>query len=504
MSFSRGNADELLQRGLAAAKSGNERDYEEAEYYLEWVLRTDSDLDQQAIAWYWLSRITTDQERKRECLENVLAINPSHPDARRDRAIMEGRLNPAQMRANPVEPGAPVVQDSQIATQDTRRFKCPKCGAIASFDPNMGQLRCQFCGAQLDEQGQIMETPAPGLFTAPGGVSEQDWIAAIYTETGHRWSLPQSRVLQCQGCGATLTFAPALTSAACPYCGSAYAVRLAEDEMSDLREPDGVITFAFDATAAAIQARSWLGEQERRLGVPDDLPDLAALDTPRPLYLPFWTFDISGEVRWSGFVKADMDVGGVSLDGMDNAAHLGGIAVGLFMGDFDIAARSAAGMASKRVEGNNMVYSSGATGVILDDIQVPATTSLPDEMLSRLRYKTSEAEPYREEILAKWPAEVYSISMSDASLRARDAAVNEGDKQIALNTGQFDDAPSASLTVDRSNLAIMSYKLLLVPAYTATYTYRSESYHILVNGQTGDVAGEAPRSFNPMNRLFGR
>ena len=504
MSFSRGNADELLQRGLAAAKTGNERDYEEAEYYLEWVLRTDADLDQQAIAWYWLSRITADQDRKRECLENVLAINPSHPDARRDRAIMEGRLNPAQMRANPVEPGTAVVQDAQIASTDTRRFKCPKCGAIASFDPNMGQLRCQFCGTQLDEQGQIVEPTAPGLSNATGGVSEQDWIAAIYTETGHRWALPQSRVLQCQGCGATVTFAPALASATCAFCGSPYTVRLAEVEMGDLREPDGVITFALDAPAAASHARNWLVGQARRLGVPDDLPGLATLDTPKPLYLPFWTFDISGEVRWSGFIKADMDVGGVSLDGMDNAAHLGGIALGLAIGDFDIAARSAAGMASKRVEGNNMVFSSGATGVIVDDIQVPATKSLPDAMLSKMHYKTAEAEPYREEMLARWPAEVYSVSMSDASLRARDAAVNEGDKQIALNTGQFDDTPSASLTVDRSNLAVMSYKLLLVPVYTATYTYRGESYHILVNGQTGEVTGDVPRSFNPMNRLFAR
>ncbi|MEO6457995.1 MAG: hypothetical protein ABIO92_06945 [Chloroflexia bacterium] len=504
MSFSRGNASELLHCGLAAAQSGNERDYEEAEYYLEWVLRTDADLDQQAVAWYWLSRIAKEQERKRECLENVLAINPSHPDARRDRAIMEGRLNPAQMRANPFEQGTPVVQSQQVAANDTRRFKCPKCGAIASFDPNIGQIRCQFCGTQLDETGQIAETTAPDIPGAGGGVSEQDWLAAIYTETGHRWALPQSRILECQGCGATVTFAPALASASCAYCGAPYVVRLAEGEMNDLREPDGVITFAFDEAEAASRARSWLGEQARRLGVPDDLPDLAALDTPTPLYMPLWTFDINGEVRWSGFVRADMDVGGISLDGMDNTARMGGVALGLMTGDFDIAARSAAGMASKKVDGNNMIFSSGAAGVILDDIQVPGTKSLPEKTLSKLHFNTTDAEPYREEMLAKWPAEVYSISMSDASLRARGVAVNEGDKQIALLTGQFDDTPSASLTVDRTSLAVMSYKLLLVPAYTATYTYRGESYHILVNGQTGDVTGEAPRSFNPMNRLFNR
>src|SRR5690349_21574346 len=107
MNLARENAEDLLQQGLAAAQSGDPRDRDQAEYFLEWVLRTDSDLDQQTQAWYWLSRITDDPKRKHECLENALAVNPADPDARRDMAILEGRLKPENMRANPVQPGAP-------------------------------------------------------------------------------------------------------------------------------------------------------------------------------------------------------------------------------------------------------------------------------------------------------------------------------------------------------------------------------------------------------------
>src|SRR5690349_15469336 len=114
MTLSRGGADELLSRGLAAATSGDPRDHEEAVFYLEWVLRSKPQPDQEMQAWYWLSRLTNDPVRKRECLEGVLAVRPTHPDARRDLAILDGRLKPADMRADPTVSPGPVTTGGQI------------------------------------------------------------------------------------------------------------------------------------------------------------------------------------------------------------------------------------------------------------------------------------------------------------------------------------------------------------------------------------------------------
>lgn len=497
MSLSRGNSQELLMRGLAAAKSTDPKDHEEAQFYLEWVLRTDADLDQQKEAWYWLSRIATDRERQRECLMNVLAIQPTHPDARRDLAILDGRLKMGDMRVNPLAVGTGVT----AAMGEVKRFKCPKCGANIVYNPGAGLVQCQFCGTRIDAEGQIAQPAPSSILGDVDVVSEQDWVAAIYTETGHRWALPQDRVLKCEGCGSTVTFTEARVSAKCAYCGSHYSVGSASH---DLREPDGIVAFASDANGAATHAREWLAEQARTLAVPDDLPDLAALGLPTPIYLPFWTFDIGGEVRWSGFVRADMDIGGVSMDGMDNAAHLGGVALGMFTGNYDIAAQSAANMVSKQAGGRNVVHSTGTAPVILDDVLVPATHSLPDELLDKLTFDTRKAVPYREEMLAAWPAEVYTLSMSDASIRARERAVKESDEEVALQTGSSVGGSNSSLMVDRSGLAVMSYKLLLVPVWTLEYTYKGQSYRLLVNGQNGDVHGDIPRSSNPIVRLFSR
>ncbi len=40
---------------------------------------------------------------------------------------------------------------------------------------------------------------------------------------------------------------------------------------------------------------------------------------------------------------------------------------------------------------------------------------------------------------------------------------------------------------------ITSYRLVLLPVWLAGYRYRGQRHQVLVNGQTGAVAGEVPR-----------
>ena len=45
-----------------------------------------------------------------------------------------------------------------------------------------------------------------------------------------------------------------------------------------------------------------------------------------------------------------------------------------------------------------------------------------------------------------------------------------------------------------ANMAITSYKLLLLPLWMTTYPYEDEDYQVLINGQNGAVVGELPKS----------
>lgn len=490
MSLARGHAAELLSKGLAAAQSGDRRDWSEAEHYLEWVTLTDADMDQLVQAWYWLSRITDDPARKAECLENALSIQPSHPEARRDKAILDGRLDPTRMRSHAVNSAAPTLLPEQISNLEGKRFPCPKCGAVARYDPIVGMLRCQFCGAQLDAEGQPLDDSPAGASLA-GEVSEQDWVAAIYTEEGHAWVLPQQRLLHCQGCGADVTFAPARVSARCAYCGSPYVVVELTGAENNLREPDGIVPFTFDAHAAFGYARQWLGQQARLIGIPDDLARVSTMQLPQAVYLPFWTFHIAGEVRWSGWIRADQDI--AELDSLDMVTGIGGVALGMALGSFSMAAESAADTVARRQQNkSNLVHSTGAVGAILDDLLVPAGRSLPAELLMGLEYLMQYAVPYRPDMLTDWPAEVYSVPMSDASLMARERAVKETNRQVELETGLDVAGSNRTVSIDRTGLSVQSYKLLLLPIYTTAYTYRERTFRLVINGQTGQVVGDAP------------
>jgi hypothetical protein len=508
MNISNGGSERLLSQGLAAAHAvvftGSEVDREEAEFFLDWALNSELPLEDQMEAWLWLSRIATTPERKKECLENVLAIRPAHADARREMAVLEGRLKPEDVRADPWASGQGVAQGGAIASGEARRFPCPKCGASLLMQPGMSTLACQFCGAKVDEQGQLAGD-APSVGNANEDVSEQDWVKAIYTNTGHDWHLPTSRVLKCEGCGAVVTFAPARISALCLYCGSPYTVRAAPSD-SHLREPDGVAPFGFDAAQAREYARKWLGEQTGVGSVPDDLASLATLHDLQPIYLPFWSFDIGGEVRWRGYVRDDVGIG-PDMDHFDTAMVMGGMvafgAVGAVMGG-EIVGSNLFDLAQSQTEAQKLTFTEGAVPVHLDDVTVPATASVAPRLLAGLKYDTKAALTYREEMLASWPAEVYTVSIADASLQARQVAIADTDKDIKLLTGEVMGNEVSSLHKDRLGMTVVSYKLLLLPAWTAGYAYRGKEYRLVVNGQTGEVEGFLPKKDGTMTRLFGK
>lgn len=425
---------DLMVRGVAAAKSG---DRDEAKFYLEWVIRSDADLEQQSNAWYWLSLCTDSPDEKRNCLENVLAAFPGHPEARRDLAILDGRLKREDI-LDLRQPVAPVVPSSVVA--DAERSMCPRCGAKMLSNQLTGVLACQFCGYKAGDNAAL---------TVNDDVQEQDWVAAIYTQRGHTWEMPTSRTLLCSGCGATVSFAPSRVSTTCLFCGSPYSVQEAQ-EQTDLIQPEGVILFAFDDKTALTHARQWLGSQRF---APGDLEAHATFSLPRPIYLPFWTFNTTAEIAWT---------------------------------------RTTA----KREHGRlNMVEEHGSDVVTNDEVLVPGTSSLSKANLADMQFDMKALVPYVPGILVSRPAEIYSISAADASLEAHQIAARAANLYLrTLLESSVESSMEAGLQTNPPFITVTSYKLLLLPIWTTQYTYRGTIYALAINGQTGQAHGSVPRN----------
>lgn len=258
----------LLTRGKAAAKEGNQK---EAALYLEWVLLTESTDAEKIEAWYWLAHVSEEPERKRHYLEEVLARNPSHVRARRQLAILDGRLKADEI----VDPDALQQQtDAGPDAAEGHRFLCPGCAARMVFTPDGESLYCEHCG--------YGRAPA----AATDNVREQDFIVTMATARGH--SHPQTmQAFSCDGCGASFLLAPETLSLTCPYCAATYTVERAETR--ELVPPQGIIPFAVDEEVAQQRVDRWLAQKAagRRALV-------------HGIYLPVWTFDIGGAIGWRG------------------------------------------------------------------------------------------------------------------------------------------------------------------------------------------------------------
>jgi hypothetical protein len=427
---------DLLVRGVAAAKTGQARDKEEARFYLEWVLRSgDAASDQKATAWLWLSQIEDDPKKKRDCLENVLACDPANGPARRGLAILDGRLK-AEDIVDPNKPIAPAAPVAAPQSSDVRRYACPQCGGRMSYLADKRSLVCDYCGNRLYEYQAIQQGAL---------ITEQDFTVALATVKGHRWELPVERTLKCEGCGAAFALPPLQVSGKCPFCGSAHVITASTGEVI---EPEAILPFQIDADAVDQRVRRWLENLKFR---PSDLDDRAAISKPRPVFLPFWAFDLGGTMNWNAQVEE-------GYSGHETWVPRNGI---------------------------YLVYH--------NDLLVPATRAIPKDVLDDLLdYDPKALIPFATELLSDAAAEIYQIPLAAASLVARQLALRTG--QAYVHSNDLAGETHRDFFMNSGGLIIESYKLALLPLWITSYRYKKESFLAAVNGQSGTVAGHAPRS----------
>ena len=262
-------AESLLNNGIVEAKAGERGT---ARRYLERAINTSGEHAVLSEAWYWLSKITDDPSEKRAALENCLSFDMRHARARRELAVLDGKLdareiiNPDALSAVPTDPAR--------ATAD--RFMCPQCGAKMVFAPDGVSLFCEHCA-----RTQVLPSQ--------GEAKEQDFLIAMATARGHGKPVAM-QVFHCQGCGAEFILSPGLISTTCAYCDSPHVVSL--ESSRELLSPEGIIPQAFDQKQAARLLEGWVEQ--------NGIKPQGTVDLPRGVYLPIWTFDIGGAIAYRG------------------------------------------------------------------------------------------------------------------------------------------------------------------------------------------------------------
>jgi DNA-directed RNA polymerase subunit RPC12/RpoP len=406
-------ARDILVRGIAAAKA---KEIDEARHYLEWALDLEPDPEQAEEAWYWLSQISADPSEKRRWLDNLLANNPGDARARRSLAILNGKLNQSEI-IDPDRLTRPVAGSPQSAGAE--RFICPKCGGRMTFTPDGLSLTCEYCSTHEHITSDNNPT------------GDQDFLIAMATAKGHQ-SPTRAHLLVCQGCGASFILPPQNLTMNCPYCASAYV--LESQETHNVFLPGAVIPLAMSEAQAKQALSGWLK------GLRTQAPVHVARGVG--IYLPFWNFNIGGQISW----RYQVEVQRILVDQSD------------------------------------------ADVLYLSDILAPATKRLSQACLPVMHsYDLKSLIEYDPRYLSNWPAETYQIEVGDASLDARQAALAiEKNKVLQKVPGN-----ARNLVFDSSSMLIDSFKLVLLPMWMAVITCQDGGkFNVVINGQNGQVFGE--------------
>jgi predicted RNA-binding Zn-ribbon protein involved in translation (DUF1610 family) len=384
--------------------------------------------------YLWLAETTDDPAEKRDFLERAVARDPNDVAARRKLALLTGKLDAKQV----LPEGAEVAprRPAEAEEAQSQSFVCPKCGGRMSYNIQAGHFACESCGYTQAEKG--------GNSTWAADRAEQVLDFVMPTSRGHRWAEAHHQ-LSCIQCGALSLLPPGMKSLQCPYCGSNQLVEAAEDR--ELIDPQVIAPFKVDAERAQGSVRAWLG---RGFFAPDDLRQAGRQLQLRPAYYSCWTFDGNIEANWSCEVQ----------EGYGRSAR--------------------------------WEPRSGVESRFFDDVLISGVQALTEKELASIEpFKLKDLQAFKPEYLAGWPAIVYDFPLAEASLKARARVTRQfrGEMSTRIEVGKT----KRNLKFSRAKWSAMTFKHVLLPVWVGTYCYKSQEFHLLVNGQTSKVGGMKPR-----------
>lgn len=331
------------------------------------------------------------------------------------------------------------------------RFACPACGGEANWDPGRQKLVCPFCGtesaAQPPAEGAIVEHDLAGALTRLLA-SPRGWQA-------------QKRTVRCASCQAISVLDPTRQAQNCEFCGSAQLLPYEEGEPA-LR-PQSVLPIVVPQGEARERVRRWYG---KRWLAPNALKRRALTDTVHGVYLPYWTFDARVQASWSA-----------------EAGHY----------YYTTETYQSGGQTrTRQVRHVRWVPAEGRVEHFFDDNLVCASVGVPRHLLAAVEpFPTRALKPYDPAYVAGWVVERYQIDLAEGTKQAR-AAMNA--KLTALCAAQVPGDTHRNLAV-RADWSEQTFKHILAPVWLLSYDYGRRSYRCVMNGVTGTIAGDYPKSW---------
>jgi len=332
---------------------------------------------------------------------------------------------------------------SQTPVSQTQ-YPCSNCGANVEFAPGTTVLKCPYCGAEtpLAPTGQQIREHSYAEFV---GLPRKP-IAAL-----------APHVFTCQGCGA-VTESDKISDR-CQFCG---APLVADVGSGELVAPEAVLPFGLDRGALRESLRKWASS---RWFAPNGLKKVTEAESSHSTYLPHWTYDASTVSRYQG----------------QRGEHYWETETYTENGETK----------TRQVQRTAWYPASGVVARDFDDVLIVGSTRVAPKHLDALEpWPLPDAQPYRPEYLAGHETLRYDVEPESGLGTAKSRMASVIEKDCKQDIGGDEQRVQAVDTDYRD----ITFKLMLLPVWIACYLHAGKTYNILVNGRTGEVAGERPYS----------
>ncbi|MBI5931975.1 MAG: hypothetical protein HY862_21890 [Chloroflexi bacterium] len=317
-------------------------------------------------------------------------------------------------------------------------IECPNCGGDELEPvPGKAMICCTTCGKKypIKTRKSKASDKTPHAEKSLRGVLMERYGKAV------QWDVT-GRIMDCTSCGAQSIVPPEDLNEHCPFCNSQFVI--VHDDDGTLDAPTKIIPFKITAPKARL-----LVDEKINSGllhnISRHLQDKIVRVTGSPMFLPFWVFEVTTEVRWR-YPQ------GLASPGMESIVHT-----------------------------SDPIYAAIANQDVIPQL---------------LPYDLAELHDYDPAYLAGIRAHLYQIDMVQAATpivkqaveHAKNEVKNKRPRSISVYGATTDQFPKRAYLNIETYVPRVAYEFMLLPIWILLLHESDDDIRrALVNGQTGEV-----------------
>ncbi len=356
-------------------------------------------------------------------------------------------------------------------------IKCPNCSANLIFDADLQKLTCDYCGASFlptdpaitdQSLARFSEDKVTGTDSVIANknvlrsgidlgeeatAAEEAYDRGMADEPETEYDdIENAQELICNSCGAVVVADRNTSASYCAFCGSP---ALVSQRLSSSFRPKYIIPFTYGRNVAEQKFLNWCKGGRK---TPFGFTSAKNISKMIGLYVPFWLFDIDGEMNMgaTGTVRHVVTTGSKTVTTTEY---------------FDVTRQGK--------------YS-------WKKIPLDAETRIDDDLMEAVEpYDYSELIPYNPAYLPGFFADRFDRNADDLKARIRKRAEEYMDEEFKKSTDKYTEV---RIKERHNTFTDPTADYALMPVWFLHYKYLGKDYEFAMNGQTGEVAGIVPVS----------